>query len=295
METLLEQFLDFLTLERGLSRNTRSAYQNDLRSFLRFLQKRACHSLNQVQRRDVLDFLLHEKNLGRAPPTLSRRLVSVRVFFRYLQQEGLLGQNVTETMDPLRLWRQLPDSLSLHDVERLLAAPDPKKKLGLRDRALLETLYGTGMRVSEVSGLKLDDVHFDAGYVRCLGKGNKERLVPLGHGAAQALQAYLAQTRPRLQRDPAQRALFLNARGGPCDRRTIWRLVRRHSTKAALATPVHPHMLRHSFATHLLQNDAPLRVIQEMLGHADIATTQIYTHVDQNRLKSVHHRFHPRP
>jgi integrase/recombinase XerD len=295
METLLEQFLDFLTLERGLSKNTRLAYRNDLTAFLRFLHKRACSSLNQVQRRDVLDFLVHEKSLGRSPPTLSRRLVAVRVFFRYLQSEGLLGQNVTETMDPLRLWRQLPDALSLRDVERLLAAPDPEKKLGLRDRALLETLYGTGLRVSEAGGLAVDDVHFDAGYVRCLGKGRKERLVPLGQGAARALQAYLRDERPRLARDPAQRALFLNSRGGPCDRRTIWRLVRRHSVGAALATPVHPHMLRHSFATHLLQNDAPLRVIQEMLGHADIATTQIYTHVDQNRLKSVHHRFHPRP
>ena len=294
MEPLLERFLDFLSLERGLSPNTRAAYRTDLVAFLRFVQRRGRSSLNQVLRRDVLDFLMEEKAKGLSPPTLSRRLVAIRVFFRHLQQEGLLGQNVTETMDPLRLWRQLPESLSIRDVERLLDTPDPEKKFGLRDRALLETLYGTGLRVSEATGLAVDDIHFDSGYVRCVGKGNKERLVPLGQGAARALREYLAHSRPRLTKDAAQRALFLNARGRPCDRRSVWRLVRRHGTAAALRTPIHPHLLRHSFATHLLQNDAPLRVIQEMLGHADIATTQIYTHVDQNRLKAVHHKFHPR-
>ena len=294
METLADQFLDYLTLERGLSANTRSAYRTDLQAFLRFLHQQKITSLNNVRRKDVTEFLLHEKNAGRAPPTLSRRLVAVRVFFRHLQQEGLLAQNVTDSMDPLRLWRNLPDSLSLREIERLLAAPDPERKHAARDRAILETLYGCGLRASELTGLNIDDVHFDSGYLRCLGKGSKERLVPLGHAAAQALRDYLSQLRPRLARSDSERALFLTNRGTRCDRRSIWRLVKNAGTKAGVGVPLHPHMLRHSFATHLLQNDAPLRVIQEMLGHADIATTQIYTHVDQSRLKNVHHRFHPR-
>lgn len=294
MEPLADQFLDYLTLERGLSPNTRAAYRTDLQAFLAYLRRRSITSLNTVKRRDVTDFLMQQKESGHAPPTLSRRLVAIRVFFRYLQQEGALSVNVTDAMDPLRLWQTLPDTLSVAEIERLVQAPDGERKGGLRDRAMLETLYGCGLRASELTALNLDDVHFDAGYVRCLGKGRKERVVPLGQPAAEALRRYLSEERPLLQKDPSERALFLTRRGARCDRRGVWRLVRNAGRTAAVGIPLHPHLLRHSFATHLLQNDAPLRVIQEMLGHADIATTQIYTHVDQSRLKNVHRRFHPR-
>lgn len=294
METLLDQFLDYVSLERGLSGHTRSAYASDLRSFLRFLQSRSQQSLNAVTRKQILDFLMWEKEHGLASSSLSRRLVSIRIFFRYLQQEGLLTTNVTDTMDSPKLWKVLPETLSPREVERLLAGPRTERKYGPRDAALLETLYGTGLRVSELVNLQLDDVHFDAGYVRCMGKGSKERLVPIGGAAMESVRRYLQELRPKLVRTPQERTLFLSNRGRRFQRQTVWKLIKEHAREAGITKRISPHTLRHSFASHLLINEAPLRVIQEMLGHADIATTQIYTHVDQSRLKSIHAKFHPR-
>lgn len=294
MQVLVDQFLDYLSLERGLSPRTRSAYGSDLSRLSLFLQRRGVATPSAITRRHLLDYLLWEKDQGLGATSLSRRLVATRVFLRYLQQEGLLTTNVTETMDSPRVWRLLPSTLSPPEVDRLLAVPDPTKKLGLRDKAMLETLYGTGLRVSELTALTLDQLHLDARYIRCRGKGNKERVVPIGGAAIALVMQYIEDLRPQLAKDPAQRAVFLTARGTPLDRRTIWRMIRRFALQAGLGKNVSPHTLRHSFASHLLSRDAPLRVIQEMLGHADIATTQIYTHVDTNRLKSVHQRFHPR-
>lgn len=294
MQVLLDQFLDHLALERGLSPHTRSAYGHDLERFLLFLQRRSVSSMNALTRKQVLDYLMWEKDEGLGANSLSRRLVAIRVFLRYLQQEGLLTANVTEAMDSPKLWKILPSTLSVREVERLLEAPKLDTGLGLRDRALLETLYGTGLRVSEVAGLRLTDLHFDARYLRCLGKGNKERVVPLGGATAAFLRRYLEELRPRLLRGGDHPAVFLSNRGRPLSRKTIWRMIRRCATQAGITKRVSPHTLRHSFASHLLANDAPLRVIQEMLGHADIATTQIYTHVDSSRLRSVHQQFHPR-
>lgn len=294
MQVLVDQFLDFLSLEKGLSPNTRAAYSNDLRQFTEFLQRGGLTTLNKLARRHILDYLMWEKSRGRAASSLARRLVAIRVFLRYLQQEGLLSTDVSETMDSPKLWKLLPDTLSPSEVERLLAAPDLTKPLGLRDRALLETLYGAGLRVSEACGLALSDLQFDAGYLRCVGKGRKERIVPLGGAAALFLRRYLAEARPRWARAGTEPHVFLSNRGRPLSRKTIWQLIRRHATAAGIGKAISPHTLRHSFASHLLANDAPLRVIQEMLGHADIATTQIYTHVDGPRLQQVHRRFHPR-
>lgn len=294
MDALLEQFLDYISLERGLSPNTREAYGRDLRAFVHFLQSRSISSLNSVTRKHILDFLIESKDKGLATTSLSRRLVAIRVFLRYLQQEGLLTANVTDSMDSPKLWKVLPDTLSVREVERLLTGPRCAGPNGIRDRAILEVLYGTGLRVSEIASLQLGDLHFDAGYVRCMGKGSKERLVPLGSGAATAARAYIEQSRPALAARAQSASLFLTRRGKPFSRKGLWKLIREHARDAGLGKRVTPHTLRHSFATHLLSNDAPLRVIQEMLGHADISTTQIYTHVDQNRLKSVHDRFHPR-
>ncbi len=294
MQVLLDQFLDYITLEKGLTSNTRSAYASDLVRFLAFIQRAGVTLLNKLTRRHILDYLMWEKEQGLAAPSLSRRLVAIRVFLRYLQQEGMLSANVTETMDSPKLWKLLPATLTTAEVERLLQTPRLDKPLGLRNRALLETLYGTGLRVSELASLKLEDIQFDAGYLRCLGKGRKERVVPLGGAAATYLEKYLNEARAQLDRANQSEFVFLSTRGQALSRKTIWQLIRRCTREAGITKNVSPHTLRHSFASHLLANNAPLRVIQEMLGHADIATTQIYTHVDAPRLQQIHRQYHPR-
>lgn len=294
MQALVDQFLDFVGLERGLSPRTREAYASDLRAFVLHVQRAKCVTLNQVTRRHILDFLMDARERGLRTTTISRRLVAIKVFLRYLHREGLLTGNPADAMDAPRLCRVLPDTLTPRDVDRLLEAPDVETRTGLRDRAMLELLYATGLRVSELAGLTLDQIHFDEGYVRCMGKGRKERVVPFGESARRWMRRYMEDARPGLAGQSDTRTMFLGTRHHALDRRTVWRMIRAHARKAGLDQNVHPHTLRHSFATHLLSNQAPLRVIQEMLGHADIATTQIYTHVDSSRLKSIHERFHPR-
>jgi len=294
MQALLDQFLDYISLERGLSENTRMAYTADIELFLNYLRGKSVNSLNDVKRRHILEFLLEMKDQGLSANTISRRLVAIKVFFRYMQQEGLLTTNVTESMESPKLWKILPVSLTYKEVERLLNTPDITTTRGLRDRAILETLYGTGLRVSELANLTIDDLHFDAGYIRCMGKGNKERVVPLGDGARTFLNRYLDEARPVLAKSKPTRGLFLTYRGQPFGRKGLWKLIKGYARSAGISKNVKPHTLRHSFASHLLANGAPLRIIQEMLGHADITTTQIYTHVDQSRLKSIHDQFHPR-
>ncbi len=294
MQALIDQFLDYLALERGLSPNTRTAYAADLRKLVRFLEARQIATLNALTRKQLLEFLLGEKSKGLGANSLSRLFVAIKVWLRYLQQESLLAQNVAESMDSPKLWKVLPETLSLKEVERLLAAPAGDKPRARRDRALLEIFYATGLRVSELCALTLDDLHFDAGYLRCVGKGQKERVVPFSAKSGKILTEYLERARPALTADPANRTVFLTRRGKGFDRRGVWKMVKRYARQAGIAKKISPHTLRHSFASHLLQNGAPLRVIQEMLGHADITTTQIYTHVDASRLKSIHEKFHPR-
>ncbi len=294
MQALLDQFLDYLVLERGLSRNTHEAYASDLASFLSFLQAKKIGTLNSVKRKRILDYLMEEKERGLSANSVSRHLVSIKVFFRYLQQEGLLDKNITETMESPRLWKILPETLTYKEVEQLLHAPSEKTIYGKRDRAMLELMYGTGLRVSELTQLTIDDIHFDVGYIRTMGKGKKERIVPLGEMAQKYLHLYLDEVRPLLTEDPANRVVFLTKRKAGLSRKTVWRHIKEYAIKANIMKNVTPHTLRHSFASHLLANGAQLRIIQEMLGHADIATTEIYTHVDPARLKSIHTQFHPR-
>ncbi len=296
MRFLLDQFMDHLVLERGLSRNTQLAYGHDLTEFLDFLARRGRAGLQEVERRDILDFLMDGKQKGLAAASLARRLVAIKVFFRHLSREGLLAANVADAMDSPRLWKILPPTLSITEVDRLLAAPDPGTPRGLRDRAILETFYATGLRVSELAALTLESLHFDAEYIRCVGKGDKERVVPIGGRAMAAVQAWLEGGRPAYasRGGGGSRAVFLSRRGGPLSRITLWRHIRAYARQAGIRKEISPHMLRHSFASHLLANGASLRIIQEMLGHADISTTQIYTHVDQGRLQAIHHQFHPR-
>lgn len=311
MNALIEQFLDYLSLERGLSDNTRKAYLADLQSFSSFLQANNLTSCNAVRRKNILDYLTAEKERGLSVNSISRRLVAIRMFFAFLTQEGMLARNVTEAMDSPRLWKTLPGVLSLKEVEGLLEAPVGDDRISLRDKALLELLYATGLRVTEIAELKLDDIHFDSDYLRCLGKGNKVRVVPFGGKAKEHLEKYLAAARgdfaPRkATQDTASRRhsetaengqdryVFLTYRGRKFTRKGIWKLIKNYAKRAGIKKTVSPHTMRHSFASHLLANGAPLRVIQEMLGHADIAATQIYTHVDEGRLRTVHARFHPR-
>ena len=294
MDALISQFLDYVILERGLSENTRQAYAADLTSFRNFIKKRNVRRFNDVIRKQILDYLMEEKERGLSVNSISRRLVAIKVFFAYLQNEGLLDSNVTEAMDSPRLWKVLPGVLSLKEVERLLRAPVGNGRAVLRDRALLEVLYATGLRVSEIAGLTCEAIHFDAGYIRCMGKGNKVRIVPFGGQAQRMLMHYFEEGRPLFVKPGSGAQVFLTYRGTGFTRKGIWKLIKHYAKSAGIEKPVSPHTLRHSFASHLLANGAPLRVIQEMLGHADIATTQVYTHIDESRLRHVHATFHPR-
>ena len=294
MHVLIDQFIDYVSLEKGLTENTCVAYRSDLESFVDHLLARGVRSINRVDREAIVDFLMASKERGLASRSIARRLVSVKLFFRYLLQEGLLKSDVTEVMDSPRLWKMLPDTLSHKEVDRLLGAPKADSVLGRRDRAILETFYASGLRVSEICGMKMDDFHADMGYLRCMGKGNKERIVPIGQQAIKAVDLYLDQVRPQLCADPSERTLFVTRRGKGFSRKGVWKLIKQHALRAGIVKNVTPHTLRHSFATHLLAHGAPLRIIQEMLGHADISTTQQYTHVDADRLKAVHVQVHPR-
>jgi integrase/recombinase XerD len=294
MNALLESFLDYISLERGLSINTRKAYAADIGQFIGELTRKGISSMNQVSRKQVLDHLMAMKSRGMSTNSVSRHLVAIKVFFRYLQQEGLLDRNVTDTMDSPRLWKILPDTLSEKEVDLLLAAPDMRTLLGLRDRTILELFYACGLRVSELADLQLSDLHLDEGYIRCIGKGKKERVIPAGEESIRLLKRYLEEGRPQLCGPTPLQHVFLSRRRTPLCRQRLWQLIKTYARRAGIMKNVTPHTLRHSFASHLLQHGAPLRVIQEMLGHADIATTQIYTHVNPERLKSIHQKFHPR-
>jgi integrase/recombinase XerD len=294
MRALLDSFLDYISLERGLSKNTRAAYADDVARFIDFATTRGVNSVNQVSRKDILDHLLDQKAKGLGANSLSRHLVSLKVFFRWLAQEGMISVNVADTMDSPKVWKMLPSVLNPKEVERLFAAPDLSKPVGLRNRAILELFYASGLRVSELAGLQLGDLHFDEHFLRCIGKGRKERVVPVAQTAIKWVKRYLKEVRPQWSPGDHEQAVFLSNRHQSLSRKTIWDMVKKCARDAGITKTIYPHTLRHSFASHLLANGAELRIIQEMLGHADISTTQIYTHVDPDRLKGVHRQFHPR-
>lgn len=290
----IDAFLDYLTIECGLSINTLQAYQRDLQRFAEHVRAKEADDWAGVGSEQVIEFLVAEKARGLAAPSVSRALVAVRMFFRFLSGEAIVPRDVTEHLESPRLWMTLPEVLDRRAVDRLLAAPDAKHdRWPRRDKAILEMLYATGARASEVADLTVRSVNQEVGYVHCIGKGRKERIVPVGRRALEALGAYLAEERPLLDRR-ADEHLFLTHTGRRMGRETLWRLVKKYVTRAAVSRRVSPHTLRHSFATHLLEGGADLRAVQEMLGHVDIGTTQIYTHVDQNRLKAIHRKYHPR-
>jgi integrase/recombinase XerD len=288
---LLDTFLDALWMERGLSRNTLQAYRSDLRQYLKWHHARGGR-FRSTGAADILGFLAAQR--GRSARTVARRLSALRRLFQFLQRTRRLAADPTANIESPRLGRSLPKSLSEPEVESLLAAPDTGSEAGLRDRAMLELLYATGMRVSELVGLRMDQVNLRQGVVRVIGKGDKERLVPVGEEAAAWLEKYMRTARPALLGNTPATTLFPGRRGAPLTRQAFWHAIRRHAMKAGITRAISPHVLRHAFATHLLNHGADLRVVQMLLGHADLSTTQIYTHVARERLKKLHQEHHPR-
>ncbi len=294
---MIEHFAGYLALEKGLSPNSISAYRTDLKDFASFLAGIGAAEYKAVTRDHILKYLADCKRRGLEPSSIARRLISIKIFFRYLFQEKLIASNITEVMDTPKLWETLPECMDCREVGMLLKAFSNKGKdpLEFRNRTILETMYSSGLRVSEVAGLKIHGVRFDEEIIRVVGKGNKERIVPVGKPALELLKRYIQEIRPKLLAGgDGGEFLFVSYRGRRLDRERIWAVVKEAAKVAGISKNIHPHTLRHSFASHLLENGADLRIIQEMLGHADISTTQIYTHVDQQRLLKVHRKFHPR-
>jgi len=296
-ENQISAFLNFLEVEAGLSSNTLEAYRNDLERFRAFLAEEGIGSFDLDQGAKIFDFLSQERTRGIAMSSTARRLSAIRMFVRFLASEGLIRQDYASQVRYPNLWKHLPDFLTLEEVERFLNAPDCSRPLGLRDRSILELYYATGARVSELTTLRVESIHFPLMLVRLLGKGGKERLVPFGERARAWIGGWLAEARPAMAaRNPRGDSglAFVTRSGKALSRDWIFRKVKEYAKKAGIAGRVSPHVLRHSFATHLLEGGADLRMVQELLGHASVSTTEIYTHLDRARLKSVHSKFHPR-
>ena len=296
LATAIAAFLTHVRVEKGLSPNTVSAYRRDLLKFEEFGKKRKL-TVESVSRDDLVDFLASLYRQKLESRTVARNLVTMRNFFRFTLVQELRMEDPSLNLESPKIRRSLPGYLRLEEVERLLAQPDDKQPLGLRDRAMLEVLYSTGLRVSELVGLRVMDIDRAAGCVRCIGKGNKERIVPIGKKAIALVERYLRDARPKLLGNAKQAnvaTLFINRRGGPLSRVGVWKILSAYGRQAGMRMGLTPHMLRHSFATHLLERGADLRSVQLMLGHSDISTTQIYTHVVEERLKQIYKAHHPR-
>ncbi len=291
----LEEFLNYLAVERGLAENTITSYRRDLNKYIKYLEQNNITSFAKTKRNNITNFMLYLKDKGLNSNSISRTLVAIKMLYRFLVNERYLKEDVTGVIGLPKLWRRLPEVLTPEEVEDLLRSPNLKTKKGVRDKAALELIYATGMRVSEIANLKLNDLNLDMGFVKCTGKGEKERIIPLGIYASRALSRYLKKLRPRLLKQKDQSFLFLSRLGKKISRQTFWKVIKIYAKKARIRKEISPHTLRHSFATHLLERGADLRTVQEMLGHSDISTTQIYTHINKERLKQIHRKFHPRP
>jgi len=293
MNPLIDLFLEHLVVERGLAQNSLEAYRRDLARYSAHLTARGSQ-VTSLDRAEVPRYLLALREAGLSPRSVARHLSAIRQFHRFLVREGHASEDPTSHLESPRPWRRLPTVLSIDEVDRLLAPGQPTTSQGLRDRAMLEVLYASGLRVSELVGLRLADLNLAGGILRVLGKGNKERLVPMGDTAVESLRIYLADGRPKLERRRASLLLFLGRHGRGLTRQMFWQLLKRYARAAGITKPVTPHTLRHSFATHLLERGADLRSVQLMLGHADIGTTQIYTHLTRAHLKAIYDKHHPR-
>lgn len=291
----LEDYIHFLKVERQLSENTIASYKRDLTDYIECIEKSGIDSIEAVDRSMILQFLHHLKELGKSSRTTARHISSIRSFHQFLLREKVTTEDPTVHLEMPKLDQKLPNVLSVEEIDKLISQPDINKPQGRRDRALLEMLYGTGMRVSELINLNIEDVHLSMGFVRVFGKGRKERIIPLGGSAIKACSSYVNEVRPQLiAKGKESDAYFVNMRGTRLTRQGCWKILKGHAAQAGIQKELTPHILRHSFATHLIENGADIRAVQEMLGHADISTTQIYTHVSKTRLKDVYVKFHPR-
>ena len=290
----VERFDDFLALEQGASVQTSRAYKLDIARFVGYASVKGAKSPIDVAARTLREYVYHLKDIGLSAASIRRNISAVRTYFKFLLAEGHVVRDPSERLETPKKWRTLPDVLGVDEIEKLLAAPSLDEPLAFRDRAMLELAYGAGLRVSEWISLNVRDVMLRDHLVRVFGKGAKERLVPIGRRAIGATAIYLRELRPKLEKGEGKGVLFLNARGQPLSRMGAWKILRKYVDQAGITKPVSPHTLRHSFATHLLEGGADLRAVQEMLGHVDISTTQIYTHVDREYLRTVHKQFHPR-
>ncbi|PYJ44161.1 MAG: site-specific tyrosine recombinase XerD [Verrucomicrobia bacterium] len=295
METEIDAFIRYLAIERGLSENYQLSTRRSLTDFAQWCGHHHLHSGAQVAVDHLTDFLSERKRSGLSASSIKLIVVALKIFFRFLLGRRMISRDPSETLSLPRIERYLPETLNEIQVQQLLDAIDIKTELGLRDRAIVELLYASGLRISELTAARLEQFNDEERILRVTGKGNKTRLVPVGRKASQALAAYLSAERPQLVTSKSGSEIFLSARGRKLTTARIWQIVKKHAKRSGVEANIYPHLLRHSFATHLLSNGADLRIIQEMLGHADISTTQVYTHVDQQRLKAVHRKFHPRP
>ncbi len=294
MKELVESFLNYLLVECGLSENTIVSYKKDLQTFIAFLSSKGISDFHSVRPDVITGFIISEKQRGLAINSITRALVSIRMLYKFLVSEGKLQKNPLTSIDSPKLWKKLPEVIPPYKIDSLLLIPHREKKLGIRNKAILELLYATGARVSEVAALHMDWINLEYGYIKCRGKGSKERIVPIGAKAIEAVRDYINFARPKIKNYHNSTYVFLSKAGKPLRRENIWSIVRNCALKAGIREHISPHTLRHSFATHLLENGADLRSVQEMLGHVNISTTQIYTHVSKQHLKIIHQQFHPR-
>jgi integrase/recombinase XerD len=290
----IERFDDFLALEQGASVQTSRAYKLDIARFVTYASIKGAKAPAEIGAKMLREFVYHLKDLGLSPASIRRNVSAVRTYFKFMLGEGFVVRDPSERLETPKRWRTLPEVLGIEEIEKLLAAPSLDEPLAFRDRAMLELAYGAGLRVSEWISLGVRDVMLQDHVVRVFGKGAKERLVPIGRRAIGAIAIYQRELRPKLEKGEGKGRLFLNSRGRPLSRMGAWKILRKYVDQVGITKPVSPHTLRHSFATHLLEGGADLRAVQEMLGHVDISTTQIYTHVDREYLRSVHKQFHPR-
>jgi integrase/recombinase XerD len=294
MESLIQEFIEYLGHEKGLATNTLESYGRDLRQYCGFLSEDTSQTPETASQATIVAYLMMLRKQGKATATIARRLAALKAFYQFMLKENYVTKDPTDDLSSPKLERKLPRVLTVDEVEKLLNQPDTSTPAGIRDKAMLEVLYATGIRVSELVSLNLDDIELDEGFVRCIGKGSKERVVPMGEIAINALRSYLSKGRPKLVSNHGENALFLNHHGRRLTRQGFWKIVKKYAAQLGIRKEITPHTLRHSFATHLLENGADIRAVQEMLGHADISTTQIYTHVTKDRLKDVYARSHPR-
>jgi len=295
MERLIEQFIHYLMIEKGLAQNTLDSYRRDLLLYSNFLTKNYNGlAIYETSRTHIIAYLLELKQKGRATTTISRNLASIRSFYNFLMRDRYIDKDPSQNLESPKIDKRLPKVLSVSQVDLLLQMPDVNSTAGLRDKAMLELLYATGIRVSELVSLNIDDLNLNIGLIKCFGKGSKERIIPLGSLAIASINNYLDYSRVKLNRKPNENALFLNHHGRRITRQGFWKIIKKYAKIASIEVDITPHTLRHSFATHLLENGADLRSVQEMLGHADISTTQIYTHLTKAKLKEVYTKAHPR-